>query len=262
MKFTLKIVLCSVVACLFAVLTAAPSFAVFSFEEKPQVESEEAVPDESDVVVADGKATASSKMKYDGVIQVGEGMIEVIVSEGDKIPLNKALKMIAPKGWRIFYDTQVNNTETKVSWDGRDKPWVEVLSPIARELSLKFAIEYQRRKLFVIKNSRTDEQIIQMKNIIESSASKGTNSPKPELKTPQFILQKGDFSPQLKRLCKQYGYHLEWDYPREVTLKSGVKLSLPFKQCLQLVVQELRSNGSRVWIKSYNVDRTIRVVEK
>lgn len=63
-------------------------------------------------------------------------------------PLWASLNAIAPRGWRVYTDKNVD-PQTKVSWNGAGKNWVAILYDIGMEFHFQYEIDWNQRVVLV-----------------------------------------------------------------------------------------------------------------
>lgn len=95
----------------------------------------------------------STKITFKGfkqnvVNQIGAGSANARPSHGNAIPLDVALRMLAPAGWRL--DNKAPGSQ-KVSWRAGGKTtWTQALSRIGRRYGLRFLIDWPHKTLYAL----------------------------------------------------------------------------------------------------------------
>ncbi|MEF3193240.1 MAG: toxin co-regulated pilus biosynthesis Q family protein [Halothiobacillaceae bacterium] len=163
------------------------------------------------------------------VKEVGEGQAEVVKGFGRKQPLNEALRLIAPKGWKGYAHRDVGARDLQVDWRG-GKPWTEVLESLGQQNGLNFEVDWRARKVLV---TRAPQPVAQSVSLVEE--------PK---ESSLFTLRQGEMlSGELARWGRLAGWSVRWEVDYDYRIEADATFGTDLIESLRGVINAYQSRG-------------------
>lgn len=165
--------------------------------------------------------------------EVGFGKAKVIKGSGSNMKLSDTLRLVAPRGWKVYTHKNVSESEV-ISWSG-GRPWTEVLSRIGTDHGYEFRVHW---------NSKT--VTARRASTLGAKPASNDDTPKPiYLGTTVYTAYKGELlSTELARWAKTEGWNLHWgiseDYPVAFDSEFGGKSVV---EAVQNVVKAYQTRG-------------------
>ncbi|MGD8907876.1 MAG: TcpQ domain-containing protein [Chromatiales bacterium] len=138
--------------------------------------------------------------------EIGFGKAKVVKGSGSNMKLSDALRLLVPKGWKVYTHNNVSEAEV-ISWSG-GRPWTEVLSRIGTNHGYEYRVHWDSKTVTARRASTMDAK----------PASKDNTPKNTYFGITKYMVYKGELlSNELARWAKTEGWNLHWgiseDYP-------------------------------------------------
>jgi len=171
------------------------------------------------------------------VTQIGYGAMPAQAGMGRNLPLDQAMRLLLPEGWRFVPNPDLPNPA--VSW-GQDGgvDWGEALEAIGLKEGLRFVIDWHKHRVY---GAMDGSQIAGNADDDAAGASPG------QVKAPVWRLEPGSLKAQLEEWVILAGYRsLVWAMSDDILLDAGAVLTGDFEAAVAQVFAALRSRGAAV----------------
>ena len=207
----------------------------------PEVISSSSVPGKSSSVspvVKGGKVVQAAGVNHIGEMQVKQ--LHVVSLSGDSAWLEKGIKKIVPKGWKVITG---DLARTEVDWTA-GKTWVDTLDFIAKDNDLQIAIDWNRKAIYVAENE---------------AKSQVTVKTEPARPAP-LSLHKGDrLSEVFSRWGSANGWDVAWQAPAlisdiDITFTDG------FESAVTQTIESLVKQGLPLRVVFYEGNKVVLIM--
>jgi hypothetical protein len=194
---------------------------------------------------------AGVKVAFEGfgrsvVSQIGAGAAQARQSHGAGVPLDDALRMLAPNGWRIDAKAAGN---PKVHWRaGAKTTWVQALSQIGSNSGLRFLVDWRHKTLYVAKEKGAVMHALAPNKAAQVAAVHKHPGPAP---VPTWVIHPTrSIQANLSTWAAKAGWKILWSGQTWMPA-AGATFTGGFLDAVQGVLGALRAQGADVRAEAF-----------
>lgn len=189
-----------------------------------------------------------------GIHFVGTGYARAMTSQAHNIPLQDALLLLLPSGWRYEAHGAAARVNPPVSWSGR-APWTRRLREIGRAEDLRFTVDWPHRVVTAALAVPAPSSVV----IVKPAALVATKAPAPSAPHGTVIPSRTWVVPAgipLRTTLRKWGglahWTIRWQGPNWIP-NHTLRLTGTFTHAMQGLAQDLEAHisGGRIRMDVY-----------